>query len=58
MHYSLEQGWPFSWTLKGILHMAVFMPQFSPKLLTYFLVPSMAPSGNYFDTTETLLPQQ
>lgn len=56
MHYSLEQGWPFSWTLKGLLHMAVLMPRYSPTLLTYFLFPSMAPSGNYFDTTETSSP--
>lgn len=56
MHYGLEQGWPFSWTLKGLLHMAVLMPRYSPTLLTYFLFPSMAPSGNYFDTTETSSP--
>lgn len=52
MHYGLEPGWPFSWTLKGLLHMAVLIPPCSPTLLTYFLFPSMASSGSYFNTAK------
>lgn len=50
MRYGLERGWPFSWTLKGPLHMAVLTPQRSPTLLTYFLFPAWLPLGATIST--------